>query len=295
MSRFYKRRISYLPTFFSISLVLFLAGLLGFFVLNGNGIKEKIREDIALSIYFKDTVSEAAMMQIRDRLKAQPFVKDAAYISKEEGAKNWPLGKEGVKLLGFNPIPNSIDVHFQPGFVAYDSLNNLKASLEKNTAVRDVDFDKNVVENIDFIVRRAGIILASLALLFSLVSIALINNAIRLNMYSRRFLIKSMQLVGATKNFIRRPFILTGIITGAISALFAATLLIAFIFFGNKYSLMSFSVNMFSWANESVNHNIWLQSALIMLAMLAVGVLITGLSSYFAINKYLKLKLDDLF
>lgn len=283
MARFYKRRISYLPTFFSISLVLFLAGMLGLFIVNANIMKEKIKEDVALSIYFNDEVSEPDIIKVQKKLETEHYVKDAKYISKEEGVKLWPLGEQGVKLLGFNPIPNSIDVHFKPGFVVFDSLNAIKTALEKNPGVREVQFDQNVVANIDKFVRIAGIVLGSLALLMALVSIALINSAIRLNMYSRRFLIKSMQLVGATKNFIRRPFIMTGLITGVCSAVFAGILLSGSIYFlSKKFDFM-------------VMLNDQVQLGIVLLSLLIAGALISILSSYFAINKYLKLKLDDLF
>jgi cell division transport system permease protein len=283
MSRFYKRRISYLPTFFSISLVLFLAGLLGYFIMNANAMKSSIKENVELSLYFNDNISEADILKTRDKLQAEPYVKKADYISKEDGVKIWPLGAEGVKLLGFNPIPNSIDVHFNSGFVVFDSLKSLKIALQKNPGIRDVQFDEDVVENIDKYVQTAGIVLISLALMMGLVSIALINSAIRLNMYSRRFLIKSMQLVGATKNFIRRPIINTGIITGLCSAAFAAVLLTGFIYFiKHKFGFLFMLDN-------------YIQIGALLLGMILMGILITGLSSYFAINKYLKLKLDDLF
>jgi len=245
--------------------------------------KEKIKEDVALSIYFSDEVTEPDIIKVQEKLESEHYVKEAKYISKEEGVKLWPLGAQGVKLLGFNPIPNSIDVHFNPGFVVFDSLNAVKTALEKNPGVREVQFDQNVVANIDRFVSIAGIVLGLLALLMALISIALINSAIRLNMYSRRFLIKSMQLVGATKNFIRKPFIFTGLITGICSALFAGALLSACIY------LLSRKFDFLSMLNNYV------EMGIVVLAMLIAGALITGLSSYFAINKYLKLKLDDLF
>jgi cell division transport system permease protein len=283
MARFYKRRISYLPTFFSISLVLFLAGLLGLFLLNANAMKESIKENVEMSIFFKDEVTVPDILAIQKKLSAERYVKDATYIDKETGAKLWPLGAQGVKLLGFNPIPNSIDVHFKSGFVAFDSLNSLKTSLEKNPGIREIQFDHDVVSNIDKFVRTTGIVLAGLALLMALISIALINSAIRLNMYSRRFLIKSMQLVGATKNFIRRPFIVTGIVTGICSALFAGVLLgIGIYIVSRKFEYLLVLNN-------------YMQMGIILLGLLVMGTLIAGLSSYFAINKYLKLKLDDLF
>jgi cell division transport system permease protein len=283
MARFYKRRISYLPTFFSISLVLFLAGLLGLFLLNANAMKESIKENVEMSIFFKDEVAVPDILAIQKKLSAERYVKDATYIDKETGAKLWPLGAQGVKLLGFNPIPNSIDVHFKSGFVAFDSLNSLKTSLEKNPGIREIQFDHDVVSNIDKFVRTTGIVLAGLALLMALISIALINSAIRLNMYSRRFLIKSMQLVGATKNFIRRPFIVTGVVTGICSALFAGVLLgIGIYIVSRKFEYLLVLNN-------------YMQMGIILIGLLVMGTLIAGLSSYFAINKYLKLKLDDLF
>jgi cell division transport system permease protein len=193
------------------------------------------------------------------------------------------MGAEGIKLLGFNPIPNSIEVHFRSGFVAIDSLNMVKTALEKNPGVREAAFDNDVVSNLDKTMRLAELLLLGLSLLIAVLSIGLINSAIRLNMYARRFLIKSMQMVGATRNFIRKPFILAGIAIGFCGALFAACLLIASVMLIPEKFRLLFAIHSY------------FEPAVLLFSLIIMGVLIAGLSSYFAINKYLKLKLDDLF
>jgi cell division transport system permease protein len=280
-----RRRVSYIPTFFSISLVLFLTGLFGLFILNANALKQSIKEDVQLSLYFKDNVNEADIMRIKTKLETEPYVKSAIYISKDQALKKWEKdnGDNPDSLLGFNPFPNSVDVHFKAGFVALDSLNKLKTTLEKNPIVREVNYNKVVVDNIDRYVGMAGIILISLALIMAIVSIMLIYSAIRLTMYSRRFLIKSMQLVGATKNFIRKPFIARGITVGLSGGIFACLLIT-----GGLYLL----VKKFPFFAVLQDYS---QLSILLLFILILGVCISGLSSYFAINKYLKLKLDDLY
>lgn len=280
-----RRRVSYIPTFFSISLVLFLTGLFGLFILNANALKQSIKEDVQLSLYFKDNVNEADIMRIQGKLETEPYVRTAVYISKDAALKKWERdnGDNPDSLLGFNPFPNSVDVHFRAGFVAIDSLNKLKTDLEKNPAVREVNYNKVVVDNIDRYISMAGLILISLALIMAIVSIMLIYSAIRLTMYSRRFLIKSMQLVGATKNFIRKPFIVKGVAIGLGGGIFACLLIVA-----GLYML----VRKFPFFSVLQDYT---QLGILLVIILILGVCISGLSSYFAINKYLKLKLDDLY
>lgn len=280
-----RRRISYLPTFFSISLVLFLAGLFGMFLLHANALKDIAKQNVQLNIYFKDDAQEADIVRMQKKLENEPYVIKATFVSKDEGLRNWQkdMGESPQEMLGFNPFPNSIDVHFKPDFVTVDSLEVLKKQLEKNMDVREVTYDKIVVDNIDRNVKTVGIILLSLALLMAAVSIALINNTIRLTLYSKRFIIKSMQLVGATQGFIRRPFIYRGFSVGLLSSIFASLLLL-----GTLYVLTE------NFKDLAMLQN-YLHIGILLLGLGVLGMLISGLSSYLAINKYLKMKLDDLF
>jgi cell division transport system permease protein len=284
-ARQFRRRISYFPAFFSITLVLFLAGTFGLFIIHTNSLKNYIKENVQLSIYFKDDVNNADIQNLQHKLEAEPYVKSARFISKEDGLKlmNEKYGADQMKILGYNPIPNSIDLYFNPEYVAPDSLSILKTQLEKNISVREVSYDALVVQNINRNIRLAAIVLLSLALLMCLVSIALINNTVRLTFYSKRFIIKSMQLVGATRNFIRAPYILKGAILGLCSSVFACVLLISVMYFVNT-RLIDLS---------EITNKMYI--SLLMVTMVATGVVISSLSSYFAVNRYLRIKLDDLF
>jgi cell division transport system permease protein len=281
----FRRRFSYFPAFFSISLVLFLAGLFGLFIIHAGSIKDYIKENVQLSIYFKDDVKTDDIQSLRAKLAAEHYVRDAKFISKEDGLKllEQEIGGNQEEVLGYNPVPNTIDIYFKPDYVAADSLSRLKAELEKNISIREVSYDAPVVQNIDRNVRIAAIVLLSLALLMSLVSIALINNTIRLTFYSKRFTIKSMQLVGATRNFIRQPFIFRGAALGLCSSVFACALLV-----GVLYAVNTRLVDLSQITNK-------VYVAGLMILVLLTGVFISSLSSYFAVNRYLRLKLDELF
>ena len=265
--------------------MLFLAGLFGWFIINVNTLKEDVRENVPLRIFLKEDAQQKDVNHLEKYLQQKPSVKKVVYVSKEEGLKSMQeeLGLNAEELLGYNPLPNSIDVNFNSDFIQADSLLALKSNLENNVAVREVFYNKILVQDIDKNIRIVGIILLSLALLMGAVSIALINNTIRLTLYSKRFIIKSMQLVGATQNFIRKPFIIKGFIIGLCSSVFACALMLLTLYIFTRY---------FPYLN--VLHN-YTQLSLLFLGIILLGIIISSLSSFFAINKYLKMKLDDLF
>lgn len=283
--QFKKRTVSYIPAFLSITLVIFLGGLFGIFLLHAGKLKREIKENMQLNVYFKDDAREADIIHLQKQLEGTRNVIGVKYTSKEEALKKWQqdLGENPMSVLDFNPFPNSLDVRFQSDYVTVDSLENIKNRLEKDVSVREVVYDKAIVSNIDRNIKIAGLILLSVSLLMGLVSITLINNTIRLTLYSKRFLIKSMQFVGATQNFIRRPFIIKGILLGFLSGIFAAFLLIITVYFVTYY---------FPYLEALQNY---IHIGLLLFLIIILGIAVTGLSSFFAINRYLKLKLDDLF
>ncbi|MGZ5282412.1 MAG: cell division protein FtsX [Bacteroidia bacterium] len=280
-----RRRISYLPTFFSISLVLFLLGVFGWFMLNVNILKEEVRENVPMRIFLKEEAQAKDVNKLQKELEARPYVRKATYVSKEAGLKSLQdeYDVDAEEILGYNPLPNSIDVNFKSEYIQADSLLQLKAGLENHVVVREVYYNKMLVQDIDKNVRIVGIVVLSFALLMGAVSIALINNTIRLTLYSKRFLIKSMQLVGATRNFIRKPFIIKGSVIGLLSSIFACILIAAALYIFTKY---------FPELKLIQNYT---QLAALFAGIIVLGIFISSISSYFAINKYLKMKLDDLF
>jgi cell division transport system permease protein len=225
-------------------------------------------------------------MRIKESISHRPSVKGVVYTSKEEALKTMrnEVGEDLDKLLGdINPLPNNLLISFNEAFVTPDSLAAMKAEFEKDPGVLDVSYNQMLVENMDKIVRITGLVLLSIAAVMGLVSIGLIYNTIRLTLYARRFLIKSMQLVGATQNFIRMPFLKRGFVLGLISGLIACGMLyIGLILFVNSFPVLAV-------VQDTV------QLLLLFAGIVFTGILISTLASYAAINKYLRMKLDDLF
>ena len=255
------------------------------FLFNANSLKEEVRENVELRIFLKEDAQLKDANKLQKTLEKMPEIRDVKYISKEEGLKSMQgeLGVNAEEILGYNPLPNAVNVRFKSDFIHADSLMKMKTELEMNPIVREVYYEEILVQDINRNLRIVGIILLSLALLMGAVSIALINNTIRLTLYSKRFLIKSMQLVGATRNFIRKPFIIKGFVIGLLSSIFACLLLIlTFYIFNLNYP----DIQLFKQ---------YTQLAVLFAGVILLGITISSLSSYFAINKYLKMKLDDLF
>ena len=281
----FRTNLSYLPAFLSISLVIFLLGFLCLFMLELNSLKKAIKEDVRMSIYFRDEANDSLLTSVQKGLDKEHYVLNTKYISKEEGLKiiSSSVGEKPDSLLGFNPIPKTIEVRFKDYFVTEDSLARLQKGFENEKNVREVGFDKQEVKNIDRNINRVGLILLGIAILMGLISIALINNTVRLTLYSKRFIIKSMQFVGATRGFIMRPFLYSGIFIGLGGGILACLMLIACINILGMYFPIS-----------QLIHN-YTQVGLVMAGIVVLSLFICLISSYFAINRYLRLKLDDLF
>jgi cell division transport system permease protein len=280
-----KKRIPYLSTVLSISLVLFLLGLFGLVVIYANQLKTYVKENVQVSIFFKETAREPDIMRVQKRLDEHQFVKSTRYVSKDEAIKmiTADLGEDPEKLLGFNPLPHSIEVFLNADYAVTDSIEPFVAELEKNNMVKEVYYQKILISNIQNIVQTVAVILLSFSILFLIIAITLISSLVRLTLFSKRFLIKSMQLVGATPGFIRKPFILKAISHGLAGSIVAVMLLSGILFLAHNH-----------FPGFQVLHHLELIAGMFGLLLL-LGILISWASSYFALNKYLKLKLDDLY
>jgi cell division transport system permease protein len=280
-----RRNVSYLPALFSISLVMFVFGMLCLFMLEANKLKKAIKEDVRMSIYLRDEANDSLVTAIKSGLLKRNYVFDVRYISKEEGLKliSNNVGENPDSLLGFNPIPKTLEVRFREKFVMEDSLEILKKKFEAIKDVREVAYDKTVVQHIDRNMRRVGFVLLGIAILMILISITLINNTIRLTMYSKRFIIKSMQFVGATRGFITRPFLYKGLAIGICGGILACGMLAG--------SIKALSIY---FPLGPLLHD-YLNIGMIMFGIIILSILICLSSSWLAINRYLRLKLDDLF
>ena len=236
--KFNKRRLksSYLSVIVSMTLVLFLIGLLGTVLYHSNSIANKVQENIAFTVLLKPEAKQVSVNQFQRQLELSEHVKSTEFISKEEAANllKEDLGEDFVSFLGFNPLTDAIDIHFQAYYTQTNTPEKIEAELLAVSVVQEVVYDKSLLNLLNKNLKKVSYILLLLSLVFSLIAVALINSSIRLTIYSKRFLIKTMQLVGATKSFIRKPFLWKSIQHGLIASLLS-------IFF--LHFLISYSVN----------------------------------------------------
>ncbi len=278
---------SYLTSVASIMLVLFMLGLLGLLVLHAQKLSEHIRENIGFEIIMKPDVKEAEIIRMQKMLDATPYVKSAAYITKEEATRRLSadLGEDFIQWLGNeeNPLLPSVDVRFKAAWANNDSLAVIADELMQQAIVKEIFYQKSLVHLINQNVQRIGMVLFFMSLLLLVIAIALINNTIRLSVYAKRFLVKSMQLVGATEGFIRRPFVWSGILQGVLGAFLAIVLLnlVLYVAVNNLPELLLLQDRP--------------RVILLYVAIFVLGMLLTGISTQLAINKYLRTKTDKLF
>lgn len=285
--KYYRKRLqsSYITTVVSVSLVLFMLGLLGLIILHAKKLSDYVKENIGFSIIMKDNVKEAGIIKLQKILDATEYVKSTKYITKEEAAKEFAaeLGEDFTSFLGYNPLLPTIEVRFKAEYANNDSLAIIKKDILGDSNVKEVFYQESLVDVVNKNVKKISFILFGFSLLLLVIAIALINNTIRLSVYSKRFIIRSMQLVGATRRFISRPFIMIGILQGVIGAIVAILLLIGIIYIAQRElpELVSLQdIDMFL--------------SLFGMVILA-GILISWLSNYFAVRKYIRLKTDSLY
>lgn len=269
----------------SITLVLFMLGLLGFIVLHAQKLSEYVRENIGVSIIMKENVREAGIVQLQKVLDASPFVKSTEYITPEQAAEELQedLGEDFIGFLGYNPLLPSIELKLKASYTTLDSLQVIENKLLANPDVKEVYYQKDLVHLINRNIRRISLVLLGFSALLLVIAIALINNTIRLSVYSKRFIIKTMQLVGATGGFIRRPFLWRGVMQGLYASFIAIIFLGLILYFSQKE------------LPELVN----LQDIVLILTLfvfvLASGIVLTYLSTWFAVKKYLRAQADQLY
>jgi cell division transport system permease protein len=280
-----RRRVSYFPTVIGISLVLFMLGLFGFVVIFANQLKSYIKENVQFSILFMETAHESDIMRLQKKLDNEPYVKSTKYVSREEAMKllTEDFGEDPQTLLGFNPLPASLEVYMKAQFAVPDSVRNYLAEIHKFPHIKEIYYQETLLENLDRYVKIAAMVLLGLTIIFLIVAIALISSIIRLTLFSKRFLIKSMQLVGATPGFIRKPFMMKAVMHGFIGSVVAILLLAGIIYILNRYMPA---------IDIIYNYKLIL---LLFLVLVLLGFIITWGSSYIALNRYLRLKIDDLY
>ena len=280
-----KLRSSYATMIISISLVLFLLGIICFLVLNVNRLSVYVKENLGFTVLIKDNAREAEVRRLQRILNATPYIRTADYVDKEQAAERLKeeLGEDFVDFVGYNPLLSSIEVKLMAQWANPDSMIKIEAEVLNFPQVKEIYYQKNLLQAVNENVRNITFILIVFSSLLLFIAIALINNTIRLSVYSKRFLIRTMQLVGATRGFIRRPFLLYSILHGLSGATLAIILLSGLIYFVNNQmnGVIGFS-------------DIYLIGILFIFVTL-IGILITFISTFFAVNKYLRLKTDQLY
>ena len=284
---FNKRRLltSYFSVIVSITLVLFLLGFFGFLVFSTKKLANHFKEQVTVTILIKDEAKSADIAQLQKTLSVASFVKSLRFISKDEAAETFSkdIGEDFVSFIGTNPLQNVIDLSLKAEYAEPDRMTEIKRELEQNSFVSEVVYDQSLVALIHENVNRIGLITLVFSALFSFVSVLLINASIRLSIYSKRFIIKTMQLVGATRSFIRRPFIRTNVRLGILSAFLAILL-----FYGSLLAIVK-SYPEFSILLDNTI------LCIVFIGILAMGILISWLSTYFATQRFLNLNTNDLY
>jgi cell division transport system permease protein len=285
--RYQRRRLqtAYLTTVISISLVLFLMGLFGLVLLKAKRVADVVKENLKLEIIMKETTREAEILEMKKGLDASEFVKSTRYITSEEAASELQqiLGEDFIGFLGYNPLLSSIEIKVKAQYANNDSLETIVANLSASKLVKEVSYQKSLVHDINDNIERIGMILLGLSFVLLLVAITLINNTIRLSVYSKRFLIRTMQLVGASHGFIRRPFLVKGIVQGLIGALLAVIMLGSSVYF-----LQPRMPDIIDYADIDLY--------LILFGFICVvSLMMTFFSTLMAVRKYLLMKIDNLY
>jgi len=277
---------NYIYSIVGVAIVLFIMGIMGWLFLNLQSIGDSFKEDIRISVYVR-TADKNTVGAIQQFIANQPYAKNVEYINKEKAKAIWNKenNEDWGKILDSNPLPESVDFFAKADYVNTDSLTKITSTIENtfNKDVADIQYPKNLVTNLNERATKIGVIFLVMSIVLCLIVIISIDNTIRLAMYSNRFLIKTMQMVGATRNFISKPLLIRALLNGLISAFIAIFLL---------FGLIEWATTQFPQIGmlQGISNSLILFGGLIVL-----GVVISVLSTYRSVLKYLKMKLDELY
>ncbi|MBK5212602.1 MAG: FtsX-like permease family protein [Flavobacteriaceae bacterium] len=285
--KYQKRRLisSYFSVVISISLVLFLLGLLGLLVLNSKKVADYFKEQIAITVFLKDSAKEVEITQLKQSLALAEYTKSATFVSKEDAAKEHQetLGENFIEYLGENPLQNSIDVYILADYVTPQKMEEITNELKGKNFVDDVIYDKPLIVQLTENVKRISFWVLVISGIFTFIAVLLINSSIRLSIYAKRFTIKTMQMVGATKKFIRQPFVWKSVRFGIIGAI------VAMIGMGLVLYYLNQSFPQLQLLGDPV------LLAILFVFILLMGILITWISTFIATQRFLNLRTDDLY
>ena len=269
----------------SLSLVLFVVGLLGLVLINAQRLSDYVKENIGFTIMLEDGVTEIETIKFQKELDASNFAKSTTFITKEQATENLKndLGEDFVEFLGYSPLLTSIDVKLNANYANTDSLQQITSELNNNPVVFEAYYQKDLVDKLNKNVNKLSFFLLMFCGLLFFIAFALINNTIRLSVYAKRFLIRTMRLVGATNSFIQKPFLIKGVYQGVYSAIFAIFMLI-----GAIQLVQGDTADMLNIDDLKI-------IGIIFLVIFISGMIISLFSTFFAVRKYLKLNEHELY
>lgn len=282
-----RRRLAnaYLSTVISISLVLLLVGVASLLLVNARGVSDYFKENLQISVMMKPEISDADAMQFQTELEKEQYVRETRFVSKEQGTKELSdmLGEGFLDVFGSSPIPASIEVSLKADYVSVDSISLVKDKILQSPMVEEVDYQQSLIEALNANLRKISLFLGVFIALLLFISFVLINNTVRMSVFSRRFTIHTMKLVGATRAFIRAPFVAQAVFQGLFSAILAILLLLGGLFFIREEFAQLFEI-------------FQLNLLLVVMGIVVVsGVVICVVSTWFVVNKMVSLSKDDLY
>ena len=280
-----KTKTIYISTVISITLVLLMVGFLGLILVHAKKLSDHVKENMVLNIIVNDGAKEEDIFALQKQINANPAVLQTKYIGKEAAARNLTkdLGEDFVEFLGYNPLLSSVDVYLKADYANNESMKIFTEQLLKTPLVKEVIYQRSLIQIVDQNIRESSLVILSFTIILLVISVALINNTIRLAIHSQRFLIKSMQLVGATKGFIRKPFMKYSVIHGLLAGIIAVVLLLFTLYVAQQQ------------IPEIRTLSNWTQFIDVFALDIGIGILISVLSTYFAVSKYLRLHIHDLY
>jgi len=285
--QYQKRKLisSYFSVILSIALVLFLLGILGLLVLNTKKMADHFKEQITISVFLKESAKEVEIDQLQKSLAMAEYTKTATYVSKEEAAEKHTeeIGENFIEFLGYNPLKNSIDVNLNADFVSPEKIEEIAAEITVKGYVEEVSYDQPLVGLLNDNVKKISLWILVASGIFTFIAVLLINSSIRLSIYSKRFIIKTMQMVGATKTFIRRPFIWTNVKLGMLGSVVALIALSGVLYYVNENFP---DLGLFDDATILI---------ILFAGVFVLGLLISLISTYFATQRFLNLRTDELY
>ncbi len=278
-------RSSYFSVIISIALVIYTLGIIGFLLINAKYLSDYFKENIAITLVLNENIKEPEIIHLTKTLQSEKFIKKIRYIHPDSAAARLSkdLGEDFISFLGYNPLMPVLELKLIAGYAHPDSLTFIEKKLSEYPKVKEVYYEKNLLITVHENIKKIGTFLLAFSVIMFIIAFALIDSSIRLSIYSKRFIIRTMQLVGATPAFIRRPFILRGIMNGLAGALISIGLFSLTLYYLNQY----FPEMLQNLPKEYI--------LLLFAAKILLGIFISWISTIFAVSKYLRLKTSDLY